>query len=77
MQARFVRIAELLEAFGPQQVGMLAYLQPDELSLARKINPTCFTLSEFMFRRSEPDSFVNKVLAQPVIRLLEGDHHGA
>jgi len=34
-------------------------------------------LNEFMFRRAEPDSFVNKVLAQPVIRLLEGDNHGA
>jgi predicted nucleotidyltransferase len=56
---------------------VLAHLQPAEQALARKINPTCYTLNEFMFRRAEPDSFVNKVLAQPVIRLLEGDNHGA
>jgi hypothetical protein len=32
---------------------------------------------EFMFRRAEPDSFVNKVLAQPVISLLLGGNDGA
>ncbi len=56
---------------------VLAHLQPAEQALARKINPTCYTSIEFMLRRAEPDSFVNKVLAQPVIRLLEGDNHGA
>ena len=50
---------------------VLEHLQPAEQTLARKINPTCYTLKEFMFRRAEPDSFVNKVLAQPVVRLLE------
>jgi hypothetical protein len=56
---------------------VLAHLQPAEQALARKVNPPCYTLNEFMFHRSEPDSFVNKMLAQPVIRLLEGDNHGA
>lgn len=31
---------------------------------------------EFMLRRAEADSFVNKVLAQPFIRLLEGVDDG-
>jgi predicted nucleotidyltransferase len=56
---------------------VLAHLQPAEQALVRKINPTCYTLKEFMLRRAEPDSFVNKVLAQPVIPLLEGDNDGA
>ncbi|MEI6029130.1 MAG: hypothetical protein WCT47_20835 [Betaproteobacteria bacterium] len=56
---------------------VLAHLQPAEQALARKINPTCYTLNEFMSRHAKPDSFVNKVLAQPVIRLLESDRHGA
>jgi hypothetical protein len=32
-------------------------------------------LKEFMFRRAEPDAFVNRVLAQPVISLLKGGDH--
>ncbi len=56
---------------------VLAHLQPAEQALARKVNPTCYTMNEFMFRRAEPDSFVNKVLAQPVIRLLEGGNDDA
>jgi predicted nucleotidyltransferase len=51
---------------------VLAHLQPAEQALGRKINPTCYTLKEFMSRRAEADSFVNKVLAQPVIPLMEG-----
>ena len=50
---------------------VLEHLQPAEQALGRKINPTCYTLQEFTLRRAEADSFVNKVLAQPVIRLLE------
>jgi predicted nucleotidyltransferase len=56
---------------------VLAHLQPAEQALVRKINPTCYTLNEFMFRRAEPASFVNKVLAQPVISLLLGGNDGA
>jgi predicted nucleotidyltransferase len=54
---------------------VLQYLQPAEQALGRKVNPTCYTLKEFMFRRAEPDSFVNKVLAQSVISLLKGGDH--
>lgn len=46
-------------------------LQPVEATLGRKINPTCYTPQEFECRRSDPDSFVNKVMAQPVINLLK------
>jgi predicted nucleotidyltransferase len=55
---------------------VLQHLQPAEQALGRKVNPSCYTLKEFMFRRAEPDSFVNKVLAQPVIPLLNGGAHG-
>lgn len=52
-------LAEILEA-----------LVPLEAELGRKISPTCYTTNEFARRRAEPDSFVNRVLAQPVIPLL-------
>lgn len=51
---------------------VLQKLQPVEESLGRKVNPTCYTLQEFEQRQANPDSFVNKVLAQPTINLLEG-----
>jgi DNA-binding transcriptional ArsR family regulator len=54
--------------------GVLALLVPLEAQLGRKINPTCFTPAEFERRRAEPDSFVNRVLAQPVLPLI-GDAH--
>jgi DNA-binding transcriptional ArsR family regulator len=54
--------------------GVLALLVPLEAQLGRKINPTCFTPAEFERRRTEPDSFVNRVLAQPVLPLI-GDAH--
>jgi predicted nucleotidyltransferase len=53
---------------------VLALLVPLEAQLGRKINPTCFTPAEFERRRAEPDSFVNRVLAQPVLPLI-GDAH--
>lgn len=53
---------------------VLDLLLPMEAPLGRKINPTCYTPEEFERRRSEPDSFVNRVLAQPVLPLL-GDCH--
>jgi DNA-binding MarR family transcriptional regulator len=45
-------------------------LMPLEAQLGRKINPTCYTPAEFARRRAEPDSFVNRVLAQPVLPLI-------
>lgn len=53
---------------------VLHSLQPAEEALGRKVNPTCYTLQEFEQRRADPGSFVNKVLAQPTINLLEGTH---
>lgn len=55
---------------------VLQHLQPAEEALGRKVNPTCYTLKEFEQRRADPDSFVNKVLAQPTINLLEGVNNG-
>lgn len=54
---------------------VLACLEPVEAQLGRKINPTCYTPQEFARRRAEPDSFVNRVLAQPLLALI-GDAHG-
>jgi predicted nucleotidyltransferase len=55
---------------------VLLHLQEAEEVLGRKVNPTCFTLREFEQRRVDPDSFVNKVLAQHTINLLEVDKDG-
>ncbi len=49
---------------------VLELLVPLEQQLGRKVNPTAFTPAEFKRRRAEPDSFVNRVLAQPVIPLI-------
>ncbi len=49
---------------------VLEVLAPAETQLGRKINPTLYTPAEFRRRRAEPDSFVNRVLAQPVIQLV-------
>jgi len=51
---------------------VLELLIPAEARLGRKINPNCYTLDEFKRRQREPDSFVSRVLAQPVLTLLEG-----
>jgi len=53
---------------------VLELLVPLESQLGRKINPTCYTPAEFQRRRAEPDSFVNRVLAQPILALV-GDAH--
>ncbi len=53
---------------------VLATLEPAEAQLGRKINPSCYSLSEFERRRAEPDSFVNRVLLQPTLPLI-GDAH--
>lgn len=49
---------------------VLEVLLPLEAQLARKINPSCYTPEEFARRRNEPDSFVNRVLAQPTLPLI-------
>jgi predicted nucleotidyltransferase len=48
----------------------LEQLIPVEEVLGRKINPTCYTTQEFMQRLSNVDSFVSRVLDQPVINLI-------
>ena len=49
---------------------VLACLIPAEAQLGRKINPTLLTPDEFERRGKEPDSFVNRVLSQPLIPLI-------
>lgn len=56
---------------------VLECLLPLEAELGRKINPSCYTSDEFERRRAEPDSFVNRVLAQPVLPLIGGDDEPA
>jgi predicted nucleotidyltransferase len=58
-----------------QLAKVLELLVPLEAQLGRKINPACYTPTEFQRRRAEPDSFVNRVLAQPILSLM-GDAHG-
>lgn len=54
---------------------VLAALEPAQQQLARSINPTCYTLADFARRQAEPDSFVNRVLAQATLPLI-GNAHG-
>lgn len=49
---------------------ILELLIPLEAQLGRKINPTCYSPADFERRRAEPDSFVSRVLAQPVLPLI-------
>jgi predicted nucleotidyltransferase len=49
---------------------VLEQLLPVEEMLCRKVNPTCYTVREFKKRLSDTDSFVNKVLSQPLIQLF-------
>jgi predicted nucleotidyltransferase len=49
---------------------VLDQLLPVEEMLCRKVNPTCYTVGEFKKRLSNTDSFVNKVLSQPIIQLF-------
>jgi len=53
---------------------VLDVLLPLESVLGRKINPTCYTCAEFAERVAEPDSFVNRVLSQPILAVI-GDAH--
>ena len=49
---------------------ILTLLMPLEAQLGRKINPNCYTPAEYAKRIAEPDSFVNRVLAQPTLPLI-------
>ena len=49
---------------------VLDRLVPLEAGLGRSINPTLYTVAEFVRRRDEPDSFVRRVLEQPTQLLL-------
>jgi predicted nucleotidyltransferase len=49
---------------------VLERLLPLEEGLGRKINPTCYSSAEFERRLAEPDSFVNRVMAQPLLPLI-------
>jgi predicted nucleotidyltransferase len=49
---------------------ILEHLLPLEAQLGRNINPTCYTPAEFERRRAEADSFVNRILSQPVLPLI-------
>lgn len=60
------------DALGYQD--LLAALQACEARIGRKINPAVFGVRDFSRERAEPDSFVNRVLRQPVIALI-GDPH--
>jgi predicted nucleotidyltransferase len=56
---------------------VLEVVAPLEEKLGRKINPTLFTTAEFAKRLAEPDSFVNRVLAQPVVSLIGNLHESS
>lgn len=43
-----------------------ALLEPAQQALGRTVNPTVFNPAEFNVRLADPDSFVSRVLAQPV-----------
>ena len=49
---------------------ILQLLLPIETLLGRKINPTCYTPREYAKRLAAPDSFVNRILAQPTLPLI-------
>lgn len=53
---------------------VLRCLEPAEAELGRKINPSCYSPQEFARRRTEPDSFVNRVLSQPILPLIGNLH---
>ena len=52
-------------------------LAPAEVLLGRKVSPTLYTAAEFNNRRAEADSFVNRVLAQPLLPLIGNLHEPA
>lgn len=54
---------------------VLEQLEPLVQQWGRKVNPTMYSLPEFLKRRAEPDSFVNRVLSRPILALI-GDLDG-
>ena len=60
----------MLVGEGLQLSQVLSALEPAEAQLGRKINPSCYSPQEFERRRAEPDSFVKRVLSQPVLPLI-------
>jgi len=56
---------------------ILERLVPLEAQLGRKINPTCYSPADFERRLAEPDSFVNRVMTQPVLSLIGDAHESA
>ena len=66
----------MLVGLGLSLAEVLQHLQSAEEALGRQVNPTCYTVQEFEQRRADQDSFVSKVLAQPTINLLQGEHDG-
>jgi predicted nucleotidyltransferase len=60
----------MLVGKGLQLSETLELLLPVESQLGRKINPTLYTPAEYKRRRGQKDSFLNRVLAQPVIPLI-------
>jgi predicted nucleotidyltransferase len=49
---------------------VLPLLLPLESQLGRKINPNCYTQTEYSRRLGEADSFINRILAQPTLSLI-------
>lgn len=49
---------------------ILELLLPIESQLGRKINPTLYTPTEYKRRRAQKDSFLHRVLRQPVVPLI-------
>jgi len=60
----------MIVAEGLALTAVLDCLMPIEPHLRRKLNPTVYTPAEYARRRAEPDSFINRVLAQPTLPLL-------
>ena len=56
---------------------VIEVLLPVEPLLGRKVNPVLYTRAEFNQRRAEADSFVNRVLAQPLLPLIGNLHEPA
>jgi predicted nucleotidyltransferase len=53
---------------------LIRALEEPALMLGRPINPTIFSAAEFSQRRKRHDSFVSRVLTQPKIWLIGGEH---
>jgi predicted nucleotidyltransferase len=52
---------------------ILTLILPVEAQLGRKINPSCYTQLEYKKRLDDASSFVNRILAQPILPLIGQD----